>query len=106
MHLWGGTIYSKGGPGMAAIFGPGGPIILPWTVRGDRFSGGTVHGVTGRPKDFKWAPGLLDFTMLSTLRGKRSESEGNACNGCCVGRFLHSCCLCPVILNLDPPPPP
>ena len=31
---------------MAAIFGPGGPIILPWTVRGDRFSGGTVHGVT------------------------------------------------------------
>ena len=32
---------------MAAIFGPGGPIILPWTVRGDRFSGGTVHGVTG-----------------------------------------------------------
>ena len=32
---------------MAAIFGPGGPIILPWTVRGDRFSRGTVHGVTG-----------------------------------------------------------
>ena len=32
---------------MAAIFGPGGPIILPWTVRGDRFSGGTVHGVIG-----------------------------------------------------------
>ena len=32
---------------MAAIFGPGGPIILPWTVRGDHFSGGTVHGVTG-----------------------------------------------------------
>ena len=31
---------------MAAIFGPGGPIILPWTVRGDHFSGGTVHGVT------------------------------------------------------------
>ena len=24
-----------------------GPIILPWTVRGDRFSGGTVHGMTG-----------------------------------------------------------
>ena len=34
---------------MAAIFGPGGPIILPWTVRGDRFSGGTVHGVTVPP---------------------------------------------------------
>ena len=33
---------------MPAIFGPGGPIILPWTVRGDRFSGGTVHGVTVR----------------------------------------------------------
>ena len=32
---------------MAAIFGPGGPIILPWTVHGDCFSGGTVHGVTG-----------------------------------------------------------
>ena len=31
---------------MAAIFGPGGPIILPWIVRGDRFQGGTVHGVT------------------------------------------------------------
>ena len=46
-HLCGGTIYSEGGPGMAAIFGPGGPIILPWTVRGDRFSGGTVHGMTG-----------------------------------------------------------
>ena len=46
MHLCGGTIYSKGGPGMAAIFGPGGPIILPWTVRGDRFSGGTVHVMT------------------------------------------------------------
>ena len=25
---------------MAAIFGPGGPIILLWTVWGDRFSGG------------------------------------------------------------------
>ena len=34
---------------MAAIFGTGGPIILPWTVRGDRFSGGTVHGVTILP---------------------------------------------------------
>ena len=37
---------AAGGPGMAAIFGPGGPIILPWTVRGDHFRGGTVHGVT------------------------------------------------------------
>ena len=43
----GGTVGSKGGPGMAAIFGPGGPIILPWTVRGDHFRGGTVHGMTG-----------------------------------------------------------
>ena len=31
---------------MAAIFGPGGPI-MPWAVQGDRFRGGTVHGVTG-----------------------------------------------------------
>ena len=36
----------QGGPGMAVIFGPGGPTILPWTVRGDCFRGGTVHGVT------------------------------------------------------------
>ena len=37
---------------MAAIFGPGGPIILPWTVRGDRFSGGSVHGMT-HPGEFR-----------------------------------------------------
>jgi len=43
----GGTVGRRGGPGMAAIFGPGGLIILPWTVRGDHFRGGTVHGVTG-----------------------------------------------------------
>ena len=43
----GGTVGSTGGPGMAARFGPGGRIILPWTVRGDHFRGGTVHGVTG-----------------------------------------------------------
>ena len=47
---------------MAAMFGPGGPIILPWTVRGDRFSGGTVHGVTSLPvkgfiQDFFWGGG-------------------------------------------------
>ena len=36
----------QGGPGMAAIFGPGGPVILPWTVRGDQFRGETVHGMT------------------------------------------------------------
>jgi len=36
---------------MAAIFGPGGPIILPWEVRGDRFRGGTVHGVTTPPTE-------------------------------------------------------
>ena len=37
----GGPSAAGGGPGMAAIFGPGGPIILPhtWTVRGDRFRG-------------------------------------------------------------------
>jgi len=35
-------------PGMAAIFDPGGLIILLWTVRGDHFRGGTVHGVTGK----------------------------------------------------------
>ena len=40
---------------MAAIFGPGGPIILPLTVRGDRFSGGTVHGVTELPRRSIWA---------------------------------------------------
>ena len=38
---------------MAAIFGPGGPIILPWTVWGDHFRGGTVHGVTGQEKSCK-----------------------------------------------------
>jgi len=42
----GGPSAARGGPGMAAIFGPGGPIILPWTVRGDHFQGGTVHGMT------------------------------------------------------------
>ena len=46
INAQGGTVGSKGGPGMAAIFGPGGPIILPWAVRGDHFRGGTVHGVT------------------------------------------------------------
>ena len=40
----GGPSAAGGGPGMAAIFGPGGPIILPWTVRGNHFRGGTVHG--------------------------------------------------------------
>ena len=42
-----GTVGSRGGPGIAAKFGPGGPIILPWAVRGDSFRGWTVHGVTG-----------------------------------------------------------
>jgi len=42
----GGTVGRRGGPGMAAILGPGGPIIRPWTVRGEHFRGGTVHGVT------------------------------------------------------------
>ena len=36
-HDKGGTIRGGGGPGMAAIFGPGGPYILLRTVRGDRF---------------------------------------------------------------------
>ena len=44
-----GDCWQQGGPGMAAIFGLGGPIILPWTVRGDHFQGGTVHSVTGLP---------------------------------------------------------
>ena len=43
-----GDYWQQGGPGMAAIFGPGGPIILLWTVWGDRFRGGTVHGVTAQ----------------------------------------------------------
>jgi len=34
---------------MAVIFGREGTIILPWTVRGDHFRGGLVHGVTGLP---------------------------------------------------------
>ena len=34
------------GPGMAAIFGPGRPFILPRTVRRDRFSRGIIHDVT------------------------------------------------------------
>ena len=41
-----GTVGSTGGPGRTAIFGPGGLIILPWTVQGDHFRGGTVHGMT------------------------------------------------------------
>ena len=45
-HDKGGTIRGRGGPGMAAIFSPGGPYILLRTVRGDRFRGGTIHGVT------------------------------------------------------------
>ena len=32
---------------MAAKFGLGGPIILPWTVWGDYFRGRTVNGVSG-----------------------------------------------------------
>ena len=44
------TVGSTGGPGMAAIFGLGGLIILPWIVRGDHFRGGTVHGGTGQPQ--------------------------------------------------------
>ena len=31
-----GTVRGKGGPHMATIFGAGGPIIVLWTVRGDR----------------------------------------------------------------------
>ena len=40
------AVGSRGGSGMAAIFGPRGPIILPWTVQGDHLRGGTVLGVT------------------------------------------------------------
>ena len=35
-----GDCWQQGGPGMATIFGLGGPIILPWTVRGTAFEGG------------------------------------------------------------------
>ena len=42
------------GPGIAAKFGPGGPIILPWTVQGDHFRGGTVHSVTGLLEMCEW----------------------------------------------------
>ena len=45
-HDRGGTIRGRGGPSMAAIFGPRGPYILLRTVRGDQFWGGTIHGVT------------------------------------------------------------
>ena len=45
----GGTIGNRGGPGIAAKFSPEGPIILLWTVWGDCFRGGTVHGVTDPP---------------------------------------------------------
>ena len=35
---WGwGTVRGKGGPRIGTIFGPGGPIIVLWTVRGDQF---------------------------------------------------------------------
>ena len=52
---------------MAAIFGPGGPIILPWTVRGDHFSGGTVHGVTEPPQN-GYGGLYLDFQLQSLYR--------------------------------------
>jgi len=37
----------QGRPGIAAKFGRGGLIILPWTVQGDHFQGGTVHSMIG-----------------------------------------------------------
>jgi len=43
------AVGSRGAPGIAAKFGPEGPIILPWTVQGDRFRVGAVHSVTGQP---------------------------------------------------------
>jgi len=54
-----GDCRQQGGPGIAVKFGPGGPIILPWTVRGDRFWGGTVHGVT---ELLEWTIGLNYWT--------------------------------------------
>ena len=48
-HDRGGTIRGRGEPSMAAIFGLGGPYILLRTVRGNRFWGGTIHGVTSQP---------------------------------------------------------
>lgn len=38
-HARVGTICGKGGLGMAAIFGPGRPIVLLWTVWGATFEG-------------------------------------------------------------------
>lgn len=43
----GGTVRSAGGPFIAAGNGPGGPPMVPSTVRGDHNLGGTVDGVTG-----------------------------------------------------------
>ena len=50
---------------MAAIFGLGGPIILPWAVRGDRFRGGTVHGVTAL---FRWIVQNQDCLLSTTKK--------------------------------------
>ena len=50
---------------MAAIIGPGGLIILPWTVRGDCFQRGTVHGMTVQVHSFQLRK--FSFQNLNTI---------------------------------------
>ena len=64
---------------MAAIFGPGGPIILPWTVRGDHFRGGTVHGVTGAHKpSYHAAISMLLSQLTNGVRFSNMEKVRSA----------------------------
>ena len=47
----------QGGTRYGCDIWSGGPIVLQWTVRGDHFQGGTVHGVTAHSlgeRIFKW----------------------------------------------------
>ena len=86
----GGTVGSKGGPGMAAIFGPRGPIILPWTVRGDHFRGGTVHGVTSLlfvTSSKCMFPALLLFWELMSPMVKLEVGPP-------FDSFIHNCTFC------------
>ena len=47
-----GTVGSRGGPGMAAIFGPGDQLFCHGQSRegGEHFQGGTVYGMTADGK--------------------------------------------------------
>jgi len=61
------AVGSRGGPVIAVKFCPGGPIILPWTVRGGRFRGGTVHCVTvAGPTLTFWMPWQTRFASTSS----------------------------------------